>query len=159
VPGTTYAGRSIYTSFGLEGMSESFNATYGITPTSRAGLLNAIVVWLNTEPGTVTVTPTLIVSTTLYTFDYDFARRTRRTRVPTTPVQVRWDFGDGSPYVVAGADGTASRQYVCADDNVHTVRAEVTDTLGIVAIGEVTIDVSDSCNVGRSARRRSSCRS
>ena len=69
VPGMTYAGRSIFTSFGLEGMSETFNATFGITPTSRAGLLNAIVVWLNTEPGTVTVTPTLTVSTTLYTFD------------------------------------------------------------------------------------------
>lgn len=149
VPGTTYAGRSVFTSFGLEGMSETFNASYGITPTSRAGLLNAIVVWLNTEPGTVTVTPTLIVSTTLYTFDYSFAANPANP-TPTTPVQVRWDFGDGSPYVIAGADGTASRQYVCADDNVHTVRAEVTDTLGIVTLGEVTIDVSDSCNVGAS---------
>ena len=147
VPGTTYAGRSIYTSFGLEGMSESFNATYGITPTSRAGLLNAIVVWLNTEPGTVTVTPTLIVSTTLYTFDYDFTSNPANP-VPTAPVQVRWDFGDGSPYVIAGDATTASRQYVCAEDNVHTVRAEVTDFLGIVTIGETTIDVSSSCNAG-----------
>jgi len=147
VPGTTYAGRSIYTSFGLEGMSEGFNATYGITPTSRAGLLNAIVVWLNTEPGTVTVTPTLIVSTTLYTFNYDFTSNPANP-VPTAPVQVRWDFGDGTPYVIAGDATTASHQYVCAEDNIHTVRTEVTDFLGIVTIGETTIDVSSSCNAG-----------
>ena len=48
-------------------------ATFGITPTSRAGLLNAIVVWLNTEPGTVTITPTLVATTTLYNFGYAFA--------------------------------------------------------------------------------------
>jgi subtilisin family serine protease len=147
VPGITYAGRSIFASFGLEGMSETFNASYGITPTSRAGLLGAFVVWLNTEPGTVTITPTLVATTTLYTFGYAFTSNPQNP-VATSPVHARWDFGDGTPYVTAGDANTASHQYVCAADNVHTVRVEITDSLGIVTLGEVTIDVSGSCNVG-----------
>ena len=118
VPGITYSGRSIFASFGLEGMSETFNDSYGITPTSRAGLLGAFVVWLNTEPGTATITPTLVATTTLYNFGYAFTSNPQNP-VATSPVQVRWDFGDGTPYVVAGNANTASHQYVCAADNVH----------------------------------------
>lgn len=146
VPGITYRGRTIFTSFGLEGMSEVLNATYGFTPTTRAELLGAFVAWLNAEPGTVTITPTAEVSSTLYTFQYEFTPNPAS--AATAPVQVRWDFGDGTPYLTAGLDGTAAHQYACGEDNMHIVRAEVTDTLGIVAIGEVSVDVSDNCNLG-----------
>jgi len=149
VPGTTYAGRSIYTSFGLEGMSEVLNPSYGIIPASRALLVGSFLNWLDAEPGTAIVTPTAEVSSTLYTFTYAFTpgqQPAPSAQAFAGPQQVRWDFGDGTPYVTAGNDTNASHQYACAADNVHTVRIEITDAYGNVTLGSVGVDASDNCN-------------
>ena len=149
VPGTTYAGRSIYTSFGLEGMSEVMNPSYGIMPASRVSLVGAFLSWLDAEPGTVIVTPTAEVSSTLYTFTYAFTSGWQpgvKAQALAGPQRVRWDFGDGSPYVEAGNDTNASHQYVCSADNVHTARIEITDVYGLVTLGSVVVDATDNCN-------------
>ena len=49
--GTDYSGHSIYTSFGLEGMSNSFNPTVGLTPTTRVELLGTFLDWAWSETG------------------------------------------------------------------------------------------------------------
>ncbi len=149
VPGTTYAGRSIYTSFGLEGMSEAPNQTYGITPASRARLIGAFLTWLDVEQGSVVITPTAETTGTLYTFTYAFTPGWQpgpTAQALAGPQQVRWDFGDGTPYVTAGSDTNASHQYACAADNVHTVRIEVTDVYGVTTLGTMAVDVTDNCN-------------
>jgi len=149
VPGTTYAGRSVYASFGLEGMSETLNPVYGITPTQRSELLSTFLNWLDAEQGTVVITPTAEVSSTLYTFAYQFTPSQQSglsAQAIILPQKVRWDFGDGSPYVTAGNADSASHQYVCAADNLHTVRIEVTDIFGVTTLGTAQVDASNNCN-------------
>ena len=149
VPGTTYAGRSIYTSFGLEGMSEVLNPVYGITPTQRSALVSTFLTWLDAEQGAVVITPTAEVSSTLYTFAFAFTPGWQPAPIAQSlagPQQVRWDFGDGTPYVTAGSDTNASHQYACAADNVHTVRIEVMDVYGVTTLGTTEVNATDNCN-------------
>lgn len=148
-PGITYAGRSIYTSFGLEGMSETPNPSNFVQPTTRSELMSQFMAWLNAEQGTVVITTTAEVSSTLYSFDYTFAPSTlpgMAAQNLVVPQKVRWDFGDGTPYVTAGNATTASHQYVCAADNAHTVRIEITDTYGVTTLATTEVDVSNNCN-------------
>ena len=97
-------------------------------------------------------TNTVAVSSTLHHFNasagYGLQGRSANTLFPRT-VQYRWDFGDGSPYVVS-VGPQASHQYLCGADNQHTMRVELTDNYGTVIIGSKDVDVSKSCatNVG-----------
>lgn len=152
-PGITYSGRSVYATFGLEGMSNSFNASLGVTPTTRSELLGAFLDWTwAPAPTTVQITNTVATSSTLQQFSaaaaYGLQQRSANTLFPKT-VQYRWDFGDGSPYVISVGSQT-SHQYLCGADNQHTMRVEITDNYGNVVIGSKDIDVSQSCatNVG-----------
>lgn len=146
-PGIDYAGRSIYTTFGLEGISSEFNATLNITPTSRSALLQQLLDWTWSQPPTtVQITDTTVVSGSLYIFDAQAAYGLQRSAGALTPqpVQYRWDFGDGSAYVVS-AGSQASHQYLCGADNTHTVRVEITDNYGNVVIGAKELNVSNNC--------------
>ncbi len=152
-PGVTYTGRSVYATFGLEGMNNSFSAGLGFTPTTRSELLGAFLDWTwAPAPTTVQITNTVAVSSTLHHFNasagYGLQGRSANTLFPRT-VQYRWDFGDGSPYVVS-VGPQASHQYLCGADNQHTMRVELTDNYGTVIIGSKDVDVSKSCatNVG-----------
>jgi len=152
-PGITYAGRSVYATFGLEGMNNSFSAGLGFTPTTRSELLGAFLDWTwAPAPTTVQITNTVAVSSTLHQFSasaaYGLQGRSANTLFPRT-VQYRWDFGDGSPYVIS-VGSQASHQYLCGADNQHTMRVEITDNYGNVIIGTKDVDVSKSCttNVG-----------
>ncbi len=152
-PGIIYSGRSVYATFGLEGMSNSFNASLGVTPTTRSELLGAFLDWTwAPAPTTVQITNTVATSSTLQQFSaavaYGLQQRSANTLFPKT-VQYRWDFGDGSPYVISVGAQT-SHQYLCGADNQHTMRVEITDNYGNVVIGSKDIDVSQSCvtNVG-----------
>lgn len=157
-PGTDYAGRSIYFTFGLEGMNETFNPTLGYTPTARSTLLAGFLLWLYSEPGTATIsdiTPITTTGTTLLSASWTPSRNITAlpgilAGVPSDffyPVSYRWDFGDGSPYVDSVSASTGHR-YVCAKnpaDNVHSVRVEVRDSLGNAALGIGAVDAAASC--------------
>lgn len=153
-PGITYDGRSIYTTFGLEGMGNNFNPTLGITPTTRSALLGTFLQWSWSEPPTtVEISDTVEVSSTLYLFDASAAYGVQAsdtqsiTGAPTpTIVQYRWDFGDGSPYITS-VTSQASHTYTCGDTNTYTVRVEVTDEYGNRAVGSTAVDASNNCQV------------
>lgn len=142
-PGITYRGRSFYTAFGLEGMSEEDNADYQITPLSRAEFMARILKWLESEAGTVVVTPTLVTTSTLYSFTVTY--EPSETAPTAVAAGYRWDFGDGSPYIAVPALPYASHTYTCSGDNRHTVRVEVTDSYGNVAIGSTEVDATGNC--------------
>ena len=55
-------------------------------------------------------------------------------------VSYRWDFGDGTTYVGPFANNVVAHSYVTCGS--HTVRVEVVDSLGNVAIGTLEVDVS-----------------
>lgn len=148
-PGITYSGRSVYATFGLEGMNNDFTNTLGITPTTRSELLGAFLDWgWSQPPTTVAISDTAVMSSTLYTFDATAAygvQASSGTGTGPAPKAYRWDFGDGSPYLNS-ITATASHTYLCSDTNSYTVRVEITDTFGNVVIGSKTIDVSDNCS-------------
>lgn len=152
-PGTDYAGRSIYTTFGLEGVSSDFNATLNITPTSRSALLQQLLDWTWSQPPTtVQISDTVAISSSLHFFDVQAAygvQQRNTTAMTPAPVQYRWDFGDGSAYVISQGS-IASHQYLCDADNNHTLRVEITDNYGNVVIGSKALNVTNSCttNVG-----------
>lgn len=152
-PGITYSGRTVYAGFGLEGMNNSFNSTLEITPTTRSELLGAFLDWSWAPPATtVQISDTVALSSTSYIFSaqaaYGLQQRSANALFPAS-VQYRWDFGDGSAYLISSGS-QAGHQYICGADNTHTVRVEITDNYGNVAIGAKDIDVSQSCatNVG-----------
>ena len=94
------------------------------------------------------ISDTASVSSTLYIFDASAAYGVQASNVSAVApalVQYRWDFGDGSPYVI-GATSQASHTYLCGDTNTHVVRVEITDNYGNVVIGSKTIDVSANCS-------------
>jgi len=134
-PGTDYSGQSIYAAFGLEGMSEQLNATTGYTPTSRSELLDAFLTWTWSEPAAVEVLEVTPVNASAL-------RMFTATLTEGTLVQIRWDFGDGSDYIISGTDTVGHRFEKCG---AHTVRAEIEDTLGNVSVGSLNIDVDKDC--------------
>lgn len=136
-PGTDYSGRSVYAAFGLEGMSEDFNPTVGITPTSRTELLDHFLTWAWSEPSTV------IISDTSGSDAAQFKSFTA-SLTEGEVVKVRWDFDAGGDYVISGSD-TAGYQFT--NCGIYNVRAEVTDELGNVAIGEHEVVVESDCQV------------
>jgi hypothetical protein len=123
-------GRSIFTSFGLEGVNNSQGAT------SREALMGKFVSMLNDEP-TVTISHTQEVTTSAISiFTANFTSTVQDSRLYAH----RWDFGDGSEYT--GFFGTLTpvqhRYAVCGD---YTVRVEAVSTYGNHTIGtqDVTI--------------------
>ncbi len=152
-PGITYLGRSIYATFGLEGMNNAFRPTPGFTPTTRSELLGAFLDWnWSQPPTTVQISHTVAMSSSLHIFAAQAAYGVQPRRVdaisPQT-VQYRWDFGDGSPYVISSSV-QAGHRYLCGTLHIYAVRAEITDNYGNVVIGSQEVDVSHSCaiNVG-----------
>ena len=148
-PGIAYLGRSIYTSFGLEGMNESLNPTLGVTPTTRSELVELFLTWAESEAGTATITNTTPVSATGTLLAVEFAAPVLAAgalapAAAVEAVEYRWDFGDGSPFVVS-VSADAGHMYACSDTNLYTVRVEVTDSAGNVAIGSHELDVTNSC--------------
>jgi hypothetical protein len=149
-PQIAFAGRSFYAAFGLEGMSEAFNTTLSLQPTSRAALLNRILLWLNIEPGVATLaetTPAGMSGLTVFTAHYAppvTATREQPAQMAGA-VRYRWDFGDGSP-IAAWWNDVAGHSYLCGANNIYTVRVEATDDLGNVAIGSTLVDASSTCS-------------
>lgn len=131
-PGITYLGRSIFTSFGLEGVNDTPSST------SRAELLDTFMDWAMDEPTVAIsdVTSSEYGSDTSYTvLEVDLSSNI----TGTEGVSYRWDFGDGSGYEGPFSSNTASHEYDAC--GTHTVRVEATDSWGNVAYGEKEITV------------------
>jgi len=122
-PGVSYLGRSIYTSFGLEGVNDDTGFT------TRAELLDLFLAWAMDEP-TVTISDT----TTTNGGQITMLEATLTSNIAGTDgVSYRWDFGDGTPYSPVYNSPVVSHKYETC--GTYTVRVEVTDTWGNVAIG------------------------
>jgi hypothetical protein len=150
-PGTDYSGRSVYASFGLEGVSNDFNVSLGITPTTRSELLGAFLNWAWSKPGTVVISDTTPANSSLLTtFKANYSAptdlvRSVRAAAAATPVSYRWDFGDGSAYASSTAAPEAGHNYtVCGN---YTVRAEITDSNGNTVIASKQINVTKNCGL------------
>ena len=130
-PGISYLGRSIYTTFGLEGVND------GLGTTSRSGLLDSFLDWAMDEP-TVTITDTSTYSdTSPVTL---FAATVASNIAGTTGYTYRWDFGDGSAYADSYTSSVAGYQYATCGS--YDVRVEATDSWGNRVIGELEVTVT-----------------
>ncbi len=130
-PGLAYLGRSIYTTFGLEGVNN------GMDSASREDVLAAFVEWAMDEP-VATIADTSIPNESNLTM---FTATLASNVAGVTGVSYRWDFGDGSGYTPAFTSREASHVY--ATCGVYTVRVEATDTWGNKAIGVLDAPVTD----------------
>ena len=130
-PGIAYYGRSIYATFGLEGVNNTAGST------SREALLQAFLNWANDQPS-VTISNTTVVtnSSLLSTFAANFASSV----AGTTAVSYRWDFGDNTAYASSGSSSVAGHTYQFCGD--YTVRVEVVDSYGNYAVGSSPVSVT-----------------
>ena len=129
-PGISYLGRSVYTSFGLEGVNNDTGMT------TREELVQAFLNWAMDEP-------TVVISdvTTANASDLTMFEATLDSNIAgTAGVSYRWDFGDGSAYTAAYESNQVSHTYeVCG---TYTVRVEATDSWGNKTIGTLQVPVS-----------------
>jgi hypothetical protein len=131
-PGISYLGRSIYTTFGLEGVNDVKGGT------TRSELLSGFLAWAQDEPEVTisNVTPANASGLTM------FEAEVTSNITGTQGVSFRWDFGDGSPITSAYETGDASHTYdTCG---VYTVRVEAVDSWGNYALASEEVDV-DFC--------------
>jgi subtilisin family serine protease len=128
-PGITYFGRSIYTSFGLEGVNGA---------TDRVDLLQTFTDWAMDAP-TVTISNTTVITnaSNLTTFQAHVSSNI----TGTTGYHYRWDFGDGSDYTGFFGNNYAGHVYEICD--TYTVRVEVTDSWGNKVIGSKEVEVTE----------------
>jgi subtilisin family serine protease len=144
LPDLTYLGRAFYATFGLEGM-DVVTVTDELTTTSPVELLSAVFDWTESEPGTATITDVTPVTTTAMTLFSAEYITTTATPADAEAIAWRWDFGDGSSYVSSNT-ADAGHTYLCSDDNVYTVRVEITDSAGNSVVASQQVDVSNSCS-------------
>ena len=133
-PGVSYLGRSIYTTFGLEGVNSNVAGA-----TNRADLLARFFNWAVDTP-VVSITQTLTsTNSQLVAFEAEVTSNI----TGTTGLSYRWDFGDGTPFVGPFTTTQASHSYeLCG---TYTVRVEATNSYGNRAIGEQVVQVQSGC--------------
>lgn len=139
-PGVSYNGRSVFTSFGLEGVNN------GMASTSREELLGALFSWAMDEP-----TVNIVDLSDGYNRDRDHDDDEQKLLVlsaevssnisDTVGVSYRWDFGDGSPIAGPYNSSVVGHVFSFDDDDceTYTVRVEATDSWGNVAIGSTQV--------------------
>ncbi len=131
-PGVPYHGRSIYTSFGLEGVNNGNEQAVG-----RTELLQLFLNWAWDDPQ-VTIEETT-TSANLANNTTTFVANLETEIADNDGVLYRWDFGDGKGYLGPFDSRYASYRY--EEEGTYTVRVEVTDALGNRTIGTLE-DVS-----------------
>jgi subtilisin family serine protease len=120
-PGVAYAGRSVYTTFGLEGVNNDTGFT------TREELLQRALNWGWDNP--VASVAKSRTSTSQFSFTASLT-----SNIPgTSGVSYRWDFGDGTRYSTWSANSNTTHTY--ANPGNYNVRVEVIDSLGNHAIG------------------------
>ena len=131
VPGTDYLGRSIYTTFGLEGVNN------GLDGISRSDLLKSFFDWAADVP-TASISDTTFANASDLTM---FKAAMTSNLAGVVAETYRWDFGDGSAFTPAFKSADASHVYATCGN--YTVRVEVTDSWGNKAIGTYRAAVSE----------------
>ena len=124
-PGTAYKGRSVYTTFGLEGVNDSESTI------SRSQLLSAFLFWGMDEPTVVISDVTPVNGSALTMLQANIANG----------VSYRWDFGDGSPILGPLVSPVAGHTYAACGD--YTVRVEAANTWGNVAVASKVVSVTN----------------
>ncbi|MGH2522117.1 MAG: PKD domain-containing protein, partial [Anaerolineales bacterium] len=133
-PGVSYLGRSVYATFGLEGVNN------GASISNREELLQTFLNWAWDEPTATILNTTPPNSSNLTTFSVSVSS----TLTTTTGVRYRWDFGDGTGAYGPYTSSVASHTYdTCG---LYTVRVEAVDTFGNKTIGTLTTPVSRCTN-------------
>ena len=132
-PGVAYYGRSIFTSFGLEGINNTPSST------SRAELLSVFMDWAMDEPTVVIsdVTDMYSDTTSLTALQAHVSSNISG----TTGVSYRWDFGDGSSFAGPYEDNIISHAYDSC--GTYTVRVEAVDSWGNHTIGTAEVEVTN----------------
>jgi subtilisin family serine protease len=130
-PGISYLGRSVYTSFGLEGVNNGIEGR-----TSREELLGRFLEWGWDEP-----TASIVHTGSVDTSNLTYFEASLASNIPgVEAVSYRWDFGDGSAFLGPFANNVVAHTYeVCGP---YTVRVEAVDSYGNVAIGSLDVAVS-----------------
>lgn len=124
IPGVSYSGRSVYTTFGLEGVNNDTGFT------TREELLQQSLNWGWDNPvATIKINMAGVPQ-------FSFAASLTSNIGGTSGLSYRWDFGDGTPYTDWSSNSTATHTY--AKYGNYTVRVEVIDSLGNHAIGTIT---------------------
>lgn len=127
--GSTFAGRTVYHGFGLEGVNDDTGFK------RRADLLRAGLAWLE-DTATASVQPSVRATHEMSTF---VATMTSSHGGGAT--SHRWDFGDGSPVTKAYISATAGHVY--ARPGPYTVVVETTNAYGNRTLATVDIDVPE----------------
>jgi subtilisin family serine protease len=130
-PGVTYLGRSIYTTFGLEGVNNGVE-----NRTTREELLQLFFSWAMDEPVVTIANITTENASQLTTFEATVSSNLD----DITGVQFRWDFGDGSDFTALYDNNVVGHVYETCGD--YHVRVEAVDSLGNRAIGELDVTVT-----------------
>lgn len=140
-PGIAYFGRTIYTSFGLEGVND------GVGGKSRAELLQRFLAWGLDEPTVTIADTTPDNASNLTTFEATLVSPVSgemTAGLPIIGVSYRWDFGDGSDFAGPYTTTQASHKYaICG---TYTVRVEATDSFGNTALDSLVVEVDEECD-------------
>lgn len=128
-PGLSYYGRSIYTSFGLEGVNNGLNSA------PREVVLGNFLDWAMDEP----------VAHINWTCDglTGHFMGDMISGIGDTGYTYRWDFGDGSAYTATSEENAISHTYDAV--GTYTVRVEATNRWGNTVIAWATADLSAPC--------------
>jgi 2',3'-cyclic-nucleotide 2'-phosphodiesterase/3'-nucleotidase len=128
-PRARYDCRSLYLSFGFEGINN--NTGY----TTREELMAELLNWLTDEVAVTMGSAEGMVN------DVITLSANATSSVGAAAVQYRWDFGDGSAIAV----GTKpSAVHVYTSGGAYTARVEVTDEYGHKAVDEATVSITGS---------------
>jgi len=127
-PGVTYDGRTVFTTFGLEGVNNLGDSHW------REDLIALFLdyVWDDPEVTISDITPPGVGEMVILEAEMESGG------VPIDVETLRWDFGDGSAFTPAYESDMAS--YVYASPGVYTVKVEAMDVLGNKVIGEAEIN-------------------
>lgn len=134
-PGVTMIGRSLYFSFGLEGV----NSDTGFN--TREDLLGAALDWANdSASAAIDAKVNGLNAVSMFT-------ATVTSNLGGDGASYRWDFGDGSDFTDANASRFSGHTYTEAGN--YTVRVEATNELGTRVLGEtqITIEPAEAVTV------------
>ncbi len=128
-PQVRYDYRSLYLSFGFEGINNDTGYT------TREVLMGELLNWLTDEVA-VTIESEEGMVNDLITLSADAT-----SSVGAAAVEYRWDFGDGSDVAVST---TPSVVHVYASGGTYTAKVEVTDEYGHKAVDEAIVSTIES---------------
>jgi hypothetical protein len=131
-PGISYLGRSVYTTFGLEGVNNGLAGR-----TTREQLLTALMNWATDAPTATIADITAPNASNLTMFQATLASNI----TGTTGVSYRWDFGDDTSYTEAFTSRTVGHTY--ATCGTYQVRVEAVDSWGNHTIGALMAPVTN----------------